>query len=50
MAQWLRLRASSTGDSGSIPGEETEIPHALQYSQTEKNLKRERERENQALV
>ena len=51
MVQWLQLRAPSTGDSGLIPGEGTEIPHALQHSQTEKREReRERERENKALV
>ena len=26
--QWLRLRASNAGDTGSIPGRGTKIPHA----------------------
>ena len=33
MIQWLRLHASTLGDRGSIPGQETKIPHALQCSQ-----------------
>ena len=28
MVQWLRLRASSAGDMGSVLGQETKIPHA----------------------
>ena len=28
--QWLRLRASSAGRAGSIPGGGTKIPHAVQ--------------------
>ena len=47
VVQWLQLRAPSTGDSGLIPGEGTEIPHALQHSQTEKKREREREREGE---
>ena len=31
--QWLRLHVSTLGDRGSIPGQETKIPHALQCSQ-----------------
>ena len=31
--QWLRLHASTLGDRGSIPGQETKIPHAVQCSQ-----------------
>ena len=28
MVQWLRLRASAAGGTGSIPGPGTKIPHA----------------------
>ena len=31
--QWLRLPASDAGDMGSIPGQETKIPHAMRCSQ-----------------
>ena len=43
VVQWLRLHASSTGGMGSIPGWETEIPHAGQFNQkikTENNNKK----------
>ena len=30
VAQWLRLYASSAGSVGSVPGQGTEIPHAVQ--------------------
>ena len=33
MIQWLRLRASSSGDPGSILGWETKIPPAMWHSQ-----------------
>ena len=29
MVQWLRLRPSNAGDTGSIPGQGTKIPHAV---------------------
>ena len=29
MVQWLRLQASNAGHAGSIPGQESEIPHAM---------------------
>ena len=32
MAQWLRLHAANAGDMGSIPGQETKIPHTMQHS------------------
>ena len=31
MVQWLRLCASNAGDTGSIPGQGTKIPHAAQH-------------------
>ena len=33
MVQWLRLCASTAGGTGSIPGQGTEIPHAVQPKQ-----------------
>ena len=33
--QWLRLRASTSGDTGSIPGKETKIPRGKWCSQKE---------------
>ena len=39
--QWLGLRASTAGGTGSIPGPGTKIPHAMQ--------KKKRERENLSL-
>ena len=32
MVQWLRLRASTAGGTGSISGWATKIPHAQQHS------------------
>ena len=32
MVQWLRLWAPSAEDTGSIPGQGTEIPHATQLN------------------
>ena len=29
MVQWLRLCASSSGNTGSIPGQGTKFPHAV---------------------
>ena len=37
--QWLRLRAPNAGGTGSIPGGGTNIPHAEQHSQKEKQQK-----------
>ena len=37
MVQWLRLCASKAGAAGSIPGQETKIPHAAWHSQKIKN-------------
>ena len=34
--QWLRLRASTAGDTGSIPGGGTRIPHATWHGQKKK--------------
>ena len=31
--QWLRLCAFTVGDTGSIPGSGTKVPHALWHSQ-----------------
>ena len=36
VVQWLRRQASNEGDMGSIPGQGTKIPHAMQCSQKEK--------------
>ena len=33
MVQWLRPHTSSAGDTGSIPGWGTKIPHATQHGQ-----------------
>ena len=33
VVQWLRLRVSTAGDTGLIPGQGTKIPQAMQYSQ-----------------
>ena len=35
--QWLRLRASTAGGMGSVPGGVTKIPHGALRSQTLKN-------------
>ena len=48
LVQWLRLLASTVGDAGLIPGQETKIPQAMLLSQAkkeQKERKRERERE-----
>jgi len=37
-AQWLGLHASNAGGSGSIPGGEAKIPHALK-PQNQQNIK-----------
>ena len=34
--QWLRLRASTAGGAGLIPGQGTKIPHAVWHSQKKK--------------
>ena len=31
--QWLRICASNAGGTGSIPGQETKIPHPMPYGQ-----------------
>ena len=33
MVQWLRLHATNTGGTGSIPHQGTTMTHAMQYSQ-----------------
>ena len=33
-AQWLRVCTSNAGGTGSIPGQETNIPHYMPYGQT----------------
>ena len=37
-AQWLRLRTSSTGGMGSIPGLGTKIPYAMWHGQKKEIL------------
>ena len=37
--QWLRLHASTAGDTGSIPGHGTKIPHAAWCGQKKKKGK-----------
>ena len=34
--QWLGFRASTAGGMGSIPGQGTKIPHAMQHGQKER--------------
>ena len=36
VVQWLRLCTSTAGAVGSIPGQETKIPHAARHSQKKK--------------
>ena len=36
VVQWLRLRDSTAGEVGSIPGGGTKIPHAVNHSQKTK--------------
>ena len=36
---WLRLRASTAGSTGWIPGWGTKIPHAMRHSQKKKKLR-----------
>ena len=36
VVQWLRLCTPSAGGMGSIPGQRTKIPHAMQHSQKKK--------------
>ena len=35
---WLRLHISNAGDAGSVPGQGTKIPHAVQCSHKIKNI------------
>ena len=39
VVQWLRLHASTAGDTGSIPGGGTKILHAAQCGKTNKQTK-----------
>ena len=39
VVQWLRLHTSNADGVGSIPGQETKIPHAKQCGQRIKKLK-----------
>ena len=39
VVRWLRLHTSNADGVGSIPGQETKIPHAKQCSQRIKKLK-----------
>ena len=43
MVQWLRLRASTAGGKGLIPGWGTKILQALQCNQKKKKKKRKKE-------
>ena len=36
--QWLRLHTSTSGVTGSIPGEGTKIPHAARHGQKRKKI------------
>ena len=38
--QWLGLHASTAGGTGSIPGQGTKIPHALQHGQIKEKKKK----------
>ena len=40
VVQWLRLRTSTAGGTGSIPGQGTKIPHAVWHSQKKKKEKK----------
>ena len=44
--QWLRLCSSTAEGMGVIPGQGTQVPHAVQHEQK----KRERERKKEATV
>ena len=37
--QWLRFYASSSGGTGSVPGQGTKIPHATQHGKKKKKKK-----------
>ena len=37
LVQWLRLLASTAGDTGLIPGQGTKIPHGLQQKKKKKS-------------
>ena len=43
MVQWLGLLDSTEGDTGSIPGQGTKIPHATQCGQKRKFKKKRKE-------
>ena len=43
MVQWLRLRAVNAGGMGSIPGQGTNIPHAVWHAQKIKQTKNKTE-------
>ena len=40
MVQWLKLRASTAGGTGSIPDQGTKIPHTMWCGQKEKEKKK----------
>ena len=44
LAYWLKLCAANAGGTGSIPGQGTKIPHALQCSQ---KIEKKKERKKQ---
>ena len=43
MVQWLTLHTSNAEGTGSIPGQGTKIPHAVQHSQRLKKKKKKKE-------
>ena len=47
--QWLRLRASTAGGMGLIPGQGTKIPHAARCSKNKKRHHKENEKASHIL-
>ena len=43
--QWFRLSASNAGNTGSIPGWVTKIPHVMQHSQNIKNKTKQKNKQ-----
>ena len=48
VVQWLRLRNSTAGDAGLIPGEGTKIPRAVRHGQKDK-IRKEAKKNHQTL-